>query len=439
MQSSALNPKNPTVQERLREGIAAAKAGQRERARDLLMRVVEEDEDNLAAWLWLSGMVDSLDDREVCLENALELDPGNDAARKGLALVRRQKGTQQPPDAGRGSPMTAPPRAQPPVGDAQPPPGPVKRAASTAAAVLSSEFEQRYSIPHSELAPASVDNEFDNEYLCPYCARPTRPEDNKCRSCGGQLWVKIWQRPAHSCLFRFIWGMQALNIVWYGLAFLGALALFLAGPPPGGPGTRAGGASFFTPTMVRMLPFWTVYYLAMCIYSAVVVIGLFARWMAIFYLYAINTLVTWGTAVGMLILGISQGSSGVIASGVFVLLIALVQTGITFALEQDFAHDKRRILLRTDSDAIGAIALLDSGRRYAKRGMWALAAIHLQRAVQMMPGELDYHLLLAGVYINLKRYELAGKILTQAKRISPYDTQIERLAAIVAKHGGAQA
>jgi hypothetical protein len=187
-----------------------------------------------------------------------------------------------------------------------------------------------------------------------------------------------------------------------------------------------------------MLPFWTAYYLALCIYSVVVFIGLFARWMAIFYLYVINTLLTLGTAIGMLVLTISQGGPGLIVCGGGILLIALVQVGITFALEQDFAHDKRRIVLRTDSDAIGAIALLDSGRRYAKRGMWALAAIHLQRAVQMMPGELDYHLLLAGVYINLKRYELADKILTQAKRISPYDTQIERLAAIVAKHGGKQ-
>jgi tetratricopeptide (TPR) repeat protein len=438
------------VQERLREGIAAAKAGQRERARELLMRVVEEDEENLAAWLWLSGVVDSLDDKEVCLENALELDPANEAARKGLAMVRQKKATQPPsspqpapspqpplsqreaarwaalpsPDAGRGGLPTAPPRAQSP-------PETVRRPASTAAAVLSGEFEQRYSIPKSELAPASVDNEFDNEYLCPYCARPTRPEDNKCRACGSKLWVKIWQRPTHSCLFRFIWAMQALNVVWYALIFLGALALLLTGIPAE---TR-----LFTPTMAHMLPFWAVYYLAMCIYSVVVVIGLFARWMAIFYLYAVNTLVTWGTAVGMLVLGISLGNSGVIAIGGFILLIALVQTGITFALEQDFAHDKRRILLRTDSDAIGAVALLDSGRRYAKRGMWALAAIHLQRAVQMMPGELDYHLLLAGVYINLKRYELADKILTQAKRISPHDAQVERLAAIVAKQGGAQA
>jgi Tfp pilus assembly protein PilF len=113
---NADDPNVPSIspQERLREGIAAAKAGQRERARDLLMRVVEEDEENLAAWLWLSGVVDSLDDREVCLENALELDPANEAARKGLAWVRQQKGTQPP------SPPRPAPSPQPPLWAALP-------------------------------------------------------------------------------------------------------------------------------------------------------------------------------------------------------------------------------------------------------------------------------------------------------------------------------
>src|SRR5512136_789715 len=85
------------TQDWLREGIAAAKAGQHERARDLLVRVVEEDEENLQAWLWLSGVMDGLDDKEVCLENALELDPTNEAARKGLAWVRQKKRAGQPP------------------------------------------------------------------------------------------------------------------------------------------------------------------------------------------------------------------------------------------------------------------------------------------------------------------------------------------------------
>ncbi len=49
----------------LRQGIAAARAGQRAQAREMLMQVVEIDEENLLAWLWLSGVVDSLEDRVV--------------------------------------------------------------------------------------------------------------------------------------------------------------------------------------------------------------------------------------------------------------------------------------------------------------------------------------------------------------------------------------
>ena len=78
----------------LREGIAAVKADQRERARDLLMRVVDQDEESVLAWLWLSGVVDSLEDREVCLENVLTLDPDNEHARRGLAWVRQQQKLQ---------------------------------------------------------------------------------------------------------------------------------------------------------------------------------------------------------------------------------------------------------------------------------------------------------------------------------------------------------
>ena len=84
-------PESGSTGDLLRAGISAAKAGHREHARALLMEVVERDEGNAKAWLWLSGVVDSLDDREVCLENVLTLDPDNDAAQCGLEWIREQK------------------------------------------------------------------------------------------------------------------------------------------------------------------------------------------------------------------------------------------------------------------------------------------------------------------------------------------------------------
>lgn len=83
------------VEAMLRDGISACKAGRKEEARDLLLRVVEIDEQNEMAWLWLSGVLDTLDDQITCLENVLAINPNNEKASKGLEMLRR-KATSSP-------------------------------------------------------------------------------------------------------------------------------------------------------------------------------------------------------------------------------------------------------------------------------------------------------------------------------------------------------
>jgi hypothetical protein len=72
------------VEQWLRQGIAAAKAGDMQRAYETLLRVVDVDEYNEQAWLWLSSVVQSDADREVCLENVLAINPENKLAKTGL-------------------------------------------------------------------------------------------------------------------------------------------------------------------------------------------------------------------------------------------------------------------------------------------------------------------------------------------------------------------
>jgi len=79
----------PDTTELLQQGIALAKAGQREEARTILMQVVEQDERNESAWLWLSGVVDSDDEKAVALENVLTLNPDNEWAKRGLQMLGR--------------------------------------------------------------------------------------------------------------------------------------------------------------------------------------------------------------------------------------------------------------------------------------------------------------------------------------------------------------
>ncbi len=73
----------------LREGIAAAKAGDRVQASRLLSRVTALDADNVQAWLWLSGVVAPLEECAACLEHVLALAPDHAAARRGLQRVRQ--------------------------------------------------------------------------------------------------------------------------------------------------------------------------------------------------------------------------------------------------------------------------------------------------------------------------------------------------------------
>jgi len=80
----------------LQQGIIAARAGKREEARALLMRVVEDDERNEQAWLWLAGVVDAPEDIRTCLQNVLDLNPANQQAQQGLAWVDKRYGTSAP-------------------------------------------------------------------------------------------------------------------------------------------------------------------------------------------------------------------------------------------------------------------------------------------------------------------------------------------------------
>jgi hypothetical protein len=97
MSINAPVPRSEDIETLLSAGIAAAKAGQRERAYALLTRVLKQEEKNFLAWLWLSSVVDSPAAREVCLKKALALDPDNDIVRRGLDLVRKQKRDQASP------------------------------------------------------------------------------------------------------------------------------------------------------------------------------------------------------------------------------------------------------------------------------------------------------------------------------------------------------
>jgi tetratricopeptide (TPR) repeat protein len=71
----------------LHEAIEALRKGDRARARDTLTRLLKTDQDNPMCWIWLSTAVDTPKERLYCLQTALQLDPQNAAAKRGLTML----------------------------------------------------------------------------------------------------------------------------------------------------------------------------------------------------------------------------------------------------------------------------------------------------------------------------------------------------------------
>jgi tetratricopeptide (TPR) repeat protein len=71
----------------LREAMYALRQGDRAPARDLLTRLLKTDQKNPTYWVWLSAAVDTQKKRLYCLQMALQADPQNAAAKRGLILL----------------------------------------------------------------------------------------------------------------------------------------------------------------------------------------------------------------------------------------------------------------------------------------------------------------------------------------------------------------
>jgi Flp pilus assembly protein TadD len=432
----------------MREGVAAAKAGQRERARELLMQVVEYDEKNVPAWLWLSDVVDDLGERQICLENVLSIDPHNASAHRGLAAVREQKGREQPPPAAvTESPLVA--RAETPV--------------TPAAAILHQDFASRRPPPGPDLSepPTPVRDEFDDEYLCPYCAAPTEPQDRRCPACGGDLWVKfrlleersiwLWSTLTlpisgalqsgvglvllltYAYLAHSVTTSSAGSSVQFALRLVGAalqtksepftlLPLYF-GLPNNVPPDVANAALEALPRPVFLLfalPF---------VFSLLIFIGLYQRWKPVFYLYLVSAALGLIVAVAGMIL--SPGLNLVFAGLFFIALIAATMLLSAFKIKDDFTWKKERILLRVDRGLSNAVDFMVRGDFYARRNMWAMTAIHLRRAAAFLPNDPSCQITLAAAYVRLRRTDRAAQILEQVRGIVPNDPRVAQLQALL--------
>lgn len=381
----------------LQAGIAAAKTGQRERARGMLLRIVEHDEENVTAWLWLSGLVDDVEERRICLENVLTLEPDNALARKGLAYLQQQMEAAPPP------PEEAPEEAP------------------------ESTLQPTVGLPYDA---------FDDEYLCPKCTAETDPNDRRCRDCGTKLWISFRKREKRSTAMWITLALQAYNTLQTAVfpVLMGVLLFGVNAPQVVALLELYAADLGVQPADFQIwLQIGFVFSLLPFLFSLSVLIGLYLRWKPVFYLLLVSaTLGLLFVVVSVVVSVLSTDLVVGIAGGGYVgaaiaLGTAFGRLFLAFQLEEDFPFERRRILFRVDPDVTSAQMILARGHEYAERRMWGLAALHMRRAVGMMPQRKKGRLALALTYMKLGRYDQAADELDRARQIDPADPQIDEL------------
>jgi len=465
-----LNPDNAQIKQalhtaRIRQarqwteaGIAAAEAGDEARARTLLIKAVEYDEQSIAAWWWLGQVVESSEEKEVCFENVLTLDPTHVEARAML------EGIQQGRTLVAAIPDTIITFEEPsdylyvPVSE-ESTPAEYNASPDRAGAALQSDIVYQ-DIASSAAEPTSSATIFDDEMSCPYCASPTVFEDRRCPMCNNKLWIKV--RPVE-VLTRSYWLLIALEAIFALTSVLLPLLLldyvafqldaydveqlfqiYLGRLPVE---TRQI-FDLVSPTLfvLSLLPGGL---------AILILFGVLSRWQPLFFVVfgfeGLRLLGSLGSLFLMLAgeLGALPCATGECTEGALAgvglrymryavvgsELVVLVLTGVSISflmkVMDHFVIEDRRILLRMDRDLEPEeLSFRLRGASYARQKMWALAALHLRRAL-IFDQHLETYAQLALAYVNLGHYELAETALTDAQRLSPGNAQLEQLRKLL--------
>jgi tetratricopeptide (TPR) repeat protein len=405
----------------LQQGLDAIKSGDRVFGREQLLCVVEADEHNLPAWLALSEVAATLEDREVCLENAATLDPDNVDVRRQLDEVKAQLADV----------------------DAEA----VKEALSPLAI---SAAASRPISPRLDLS----DEDLKDPLLCVYCAQPTREEDRSCPHCHRNLVLSFYERE-HPRWIGLGWILSILEVL-YNVVVMGAVLFFMAiALSAVRTGERidlgqllllyGGQATSLSPQTQELvftaLPREFFYFrVGYIILITLVAFGLLTR-QRIFHLAYIGclavatalTVMTYQFSNTIIAAGNSAEAAPVmrilrvaifevsnvftVLIGVLAVVLVLTRLLLIFLMEDDFAKDSERLWNHADQGVKNARTAFVRAKAHMRDNRWTLAAAYLQQAVAMDLGTPDYLIALAESYAHLKRYPRALALLDQAEQL----------------------
>ena len=416
----------------LEDGIKAAKARDFEQARRLLTQLVESDETNEQAWLWLSGVVETNEERCICLKNVLTLNPDNKVAQRGLEKL---KDLATPTISASSQDKVLHQRELTPV--------------SPAAAILYPErqvvqWEETVAdTPHRHEIEYQSHTDYDDvwsreEDICAFCAHLVAYDDEKCTGCQRRLtgWRYRYDKPGIRLYFLYMM-MLSLGIV----TLIDGLLRFLADVP------------FYT-GLIRLMLAALFFVLSSGVYHrqlwghvgtiALGVVNLFVSG------NEIRVLIAEGDTLGRTIINAFISIVGAMAdlsiltslSGLFTGILLLTSTvsfliGVlalvyaVFLVGPDFDKVKTRFIAKVEKAAADPSAYFLIGKEYAERGMWATAIIHWQYAVGNEPHRAQYQRLLGEAYARLGFYQRSLDMLKSAHHYTGSEQVRSEIAQLI--------
>lgn len=369
--------------------MAAVRAGDRARGRDLLLEVVAADERIEPAWLWLAAAVDDPADQLTALENALALNPHNAFARERRDALRVQLGLAEP--------------TPPPPSPLAPPP------ATSPTPVAAPDWAAQFAIDPD-----------DDPLQCPSCGRLTVESETRCRHCRRNLLMAgRWQGGGYLYVLLILLGLNVQGaLVQFGLPWFVNL---LRGPWVESilEGAQLGAGLTDVP--------WPA------------LAGRALLLFAVLALFLTDSRLAFPAAGIVLTLDVAVNGAawalGIIPFTIAMFNLALSGAVLLISLAALFSQviARERRFTQLDRKLFDANGYYQRGCEYARAGLLALAAVHFQKAVTLQPREAQFYKALGLTQSRLGRFAKARQALEAGQSRAPEDKEFARILEMLGK------
>lgn len=425
------------IQQTLQDGMAALKRGEREAARALLLQVIEADESNETAWLWLGAAVDSVDDQIIALENVLALNPDNVAAQRGLSQLRLKQ-SMAPASSVQAPPAPTPaPEPEPSTlafTPQEPPPHAtfVRQSAPAFSDAERAILLGQTSEPEPEPTAAPLESviALDDPYQCLYCGALVAPELKRCPECNRSLVIKEGGNKLSESLRTASFGVMAC-IALSALEALGVAIFYFQGE---GFGDYLYANLPLVGLLIGDFRLWPrLAGLGVLSLQFVMVVLLIAAVLGLLY----QVKATYYGSIGLIGFNILwmayRWRAGYIGPLLAVLdvFFSLVALFFIFASQPDFKVNLTRLRCAIDPHIKGGEALNRLGHIAKGKDQWALAVAYWRAAVAAMPNQAGFYKDLAIGYAQIGYYNRALRTLQEFANQSPDQKDVAPMTELI--------